>query len=214
MFEEALSLVLNHEGYYANVAGDTGGETYRGISRRYHPDWAGWRIVDYQKNLNNGKLPHNYHVKDMALDSMVADFYKKNFWDRIYLDMVKDSNLQQIIFDAFVNSGSNAIKLLQNVLNNSFGLKVSVDGAVGNETIQAVNRVNPQLLFDAYKQARKDYYYRVAQNGQNLKFLPGWLKRIGSFNYTAVAIPIGLIIGAAGLFFLIHYLNKQHEKNN
>jgi lysozyme family protein len=201
MFEKALQTVLKHEGYYANVSGDTGGETYRGISRRYHPTWPGWKIVDYEKSLKGGNLPHNHRIFNVVLDNMIADFYRRYFWEKIQLDQVRDNSLQEIIFDAYVNSGGNAIKLLQDTLNTNFGKSLMVDGAAGPMTIAAINSVNAEQLFNYYKKARERYYYQIAQSGQNLKFLPGWLKRIGAFNYSAVVLPIGLIIGVAGLFF-------------
>lgn len=212
MFLQALNLVLAHEGYYANVTGDTGGETYRGISRRYHPSWNGWQIVDQEKNAKGGKLPHNHRIINSFLDQLIQDFYRQNFWDKIFLDAVKDSSLQIIIFDGYVNMGGNAVKLLQEALNQ-FGHQLKVDGAIGAKTIAAINTTNAQQLFNAYKTLRESYYHRIAKNGDNSKFLKGWLKRIQSFNYTTISLSL-MLVTAVGLFFLIRYLNKGDGKNS
>ena len=45
-FLSALAFTLSEEGGYANVAGDTGGETYRGISRNNFSSWEGWPVID------------------------------------------------------------------------------------------------------------------------------------------------------------------------
>lgn len=200
MFNDALENVLKHEGYYANVSGDKGGETYRGIARKFHSDWIGWQIIDQEKLNRGGRLPWNHKVQHPLLDGYIARFYKAKFWDRILLDQVNDSNMQNIIFDAYVNMGANAIVLLQRVLN-SLGKNIAVDGGMGPITVAAVNSVNPQILFEAYKKARVDYY-RAIGTGSNAKFLKGWLNRINSFNYKVVGLSIAgaLLVGLAGFF--------------
>ncbi|HBF18469.1 MAG TPA: hypothetical protein DDW81_00145 [Cryomorphaceae bacterium] len=45
-FEWAYRHTSNKEGGYVNDPSDYGRETYRGISRRWHPYWEGWKIVD------------------------------------------------------------------------------------------------------------------------------------------------------------------------
>ncbi|MCT4587295.1 MAG: hypothetical protein N4A71_05690 [Carboxylicivirga sp.] len=202
MFEQALKTVLKHEGYYVNNANDKGGETYRGIARNFHPNWIGWGLVDQEKTFFGGRLNRNQKVDHPLIEKYVADFYKRKFWDRIYLDLVKDPNLQLIIFDAYVNAGGNGIKTLQMTLNRFFGKNLKVDGAQGKLTVAAINSVNPQQLFTAYKGAREDYYKNIA-HGKNAIFLKGWLNRIKSFNYKAVGISAGLLLGLGiGTFFL------------
>ena len=49
-FTKAYALTAAYEGGYVDDPEDAGGETYRGISRRYHPSWQGWQIIDTLKN--------------------------------------------------------------------------------------------------------------------------------------------------------------------
>ncbi len=200
MFEQSIKDTLKHEGYYVNNINDKGGESYRGIARKFHPSWAGWYYVDEAKR-KAGSLPWNYHIENPVLDKLVVDFYKANFWNKIHLDSVKDSSLQSIIFDAYVNSGANGIKVLQRTLNQSFGKNLKIDGAQGAKTIAEINSVNPQSLFEAYKEARKRYYLAIG-TGTNSEFLKGWLNRISSFNYKAVGLSVAgiAVIGLAGFF--------------
>nr|WP_321453595.1 glycosyl hydrolase 108 family protein [uncultured Carboxylicivirga sp.] len=200
MFQQILPEILNHEGYYSNHSNDKGGETYRGIARKFHPSWVGWKIIDEEK-LIKGSLPRNYKSDNPQMETLVAQFYKSKFWDKILLDQVRDTSLQRIIFDAYVNSGGNVIKLLQRVLRDQFGKNIAVDGAQGKMTVAAINSVNPEQLFEAFKVARASYYNAIA-TGDNKVFLKGWLNRLSSFKYTPV-VSSALIIGlAVGSFFL------------
>lgn len=215
MFEKALEITLGHEGGYANVKGDKGGETYKGIARNFFPNWPGWNFVDHEKAANGGTLPRNYFIKDLSLDKLVQDFYYQTFWLPIHLDKVNDSSLQEIIFDFYVNSRNSGIKVLQSVLANQFNQKIAIDGIMGMQTVTAINNCDPEQLFNAIKNARIDFYKRIAKKGDNAKFLRGWLKRIGQFNYVGVGVSVGLLLGAAiAGFFLFKSLAKKNEKSN
>ena len=72
LFEKALLKTSAHEGGYVNDPTDRGGETYRGISRKFYPDWPGWEVVD-------DALAQGREVPNM--DLLVQRFYKKNYWD-------------------------------------------------------------------------------------------------------------------------------------
>ena len=64
----------------------------------------------------------------------------------------------------YVNSGANAVKILQRLLNK-MRLDVTVDGVLGPQTIAAVASAfaaAPNHLVDAYGIARRNYYYALA----------------------------------------------------
>ncbi len=48
-FDIAYRLTMKHEGGYANNKADRGGETYRGIARKFWSGWIGWPLVDDAK---------------------------------------------------------------------------------------------------------------------------------------------------------------------
>jgi lysozyme family protein len=195
-FNEALNIVLSHEGGYANVTGDRGGETYRGISRVNWPNWPGWQIVDQNKPLKNNQV-----IKNTLLENLVSIFYKIQFWDAIEADKLP-SSIRPLVFDFAVNSGTKtAITSLQKVLVDTTGKKIAIDGRIGPQTIALANQLQPKVLFDNYKQARLEFYSKIVENnpGQK-KFLKGWLNRLNSFQYTTV-ITTGLV-----LFSLFAYL--------
>ena len=48
--DQQFDHILRAEGRYANLVGDTGGETYGGVSRNNHPNWSGWHPIDAAKS--------------------------------------------------------------------------------------------------------------------------------------------------------------------
>lgn len=181
-FDELFDGVIKHEGYYANVKGDRGGETYMGVARNLHPDWKGWEII-YAHKEKVGKIRHNAKIYDKELTQMVKDFYRHTFYQAYRIERINNGSLQEIIFDWCVNSGRWGSRGVQRTLNQCFNTDLKMDGIIGNKTIAAINKCEPEILFDAIKAARIKYYHTIAKRGQNHKFLKGWLKRINSIVY-------------------------------
>jgi lysozyme family protein len=166
-FKAAQPYILQYEGGWNNVTGDTGGETYQGISRNNFPNWSGWAIIDAHKPIQYNKV-----IADPVLDGMVNQFYKANFWDKMLGDGIDSQEVATYIYDWKVNAGNNAIKELQKILG------VTVDGGFGTGTLQATNEYQGNLLSDLHD-ARVLYYNRIGVNG-SAKFLNGWLSRANS----------------------------------
>ncbi len=170
-FTQAFPLIAKNEGGYANVAGDTGGETYAGITRKNFPKWGGWSIVDANKPLKN-----NQTIADPNMQNLVESFYKANFWDTVKLDHVNSQRVANFTFDWNVNSGAWAVKALQTAVG------VTADGAVGPMTLNAVNAADEDTLMPKLIAARIQFYENiVARNPSQQKFLKGWTNRANSF---------------------------------
>lgn len=181
-FDELFEGVIKHEGYYANVKGDRGGETYMGVARNLHPNWKGWGIIDAYKETH-GKIKWNFKLDIPELTELVKDFYCKTFYEGYSIEQIQNGSLQEIIFDWCVNSGRYGSKGVQRVLNESFGNTLVVDGIIGRITLSVINSCDSLELFTAIKQARIDFYIAISKRGQNQKFLKGWLKRIETICY-------------------------------
>jgi len=181
-FDELYDRVIKHEGYYANIKGDRGGETYMGVARNLHPNWEGWQIIDDYKSTY--EVPkRNTKIDIPELTAMVKEFYKSTFYDRYNIGYIVSGSLQEIIFDWCVNSGYWGSCGVQKVLNRFFDCDLKLDGIFGKNTVKAINSCHPETLFNAIKSARINYYNTIAQRGQNHKFLTGWLKRINAITY-------------------------------
>lgn len=125
-----------HEGGFANVKGDRGGETYAGVARNMWPKWEGWKIVDKYKPLK-----HNQKIKDVELESMVKLFYKRNFWDKIGGDAIDDQEVAFKLYDFAVTSGQpRSIKNIQEVLG------IPATGVIDSKTIEAINNPTKFLI--------------------------------------------------------------------
>ena len=178
-FDELFDGVIKHEGYYANVSGDKGGETYMGVARNLHPNWEGWEYIDAYKETY-GKIKWNYKIDVPELTQLVKDFYKKTFYEKYRIEGVLDGSLQEIIFDWCVNSGHWGARGVQRVLNQFYNSDLKMDGIIGKHTLSVINNCEAKALFDTIKEARIRYYYTISKRGQNYKFLKGWLKRINA----------------------------------
>jgi lysozyme family protein len=181
-FDELFVGVIKHEGFYANVTGDRGGETYMGVARNLHPKWSGWGIIDSYKAAI-GEIKRNHKIDNPELTQLVKDFYKKAFYDKYNIESINNGSLQEIIFDWCVNSGNWGSRGVQRVLNQFFNADLKMDGIIGKQTLSAINNGEHKALFDAIKMARIRYYYSIAKRGENYKFLKGWLKRIEAIEY-------------------------------
>lgn len=159
-FLPAFERMLVNEGGYrlVKVAGDNGGQTYAGISRKNWADWPGWDEIDA------GRTPDAI---------MVRGFYRANFWSPLSLDDVQDQRIAQTLFDFSVNAGpTTAAKLAQLVV------KATPDGKIGPKTIAALNAASADTFVPMYALAKIARYRDIVtrDRGQS-KFLLGWINR-------------------------------------
>jgi len=183
-FDDAIKVILEREGKYSIDKDDPGGETYRGISRRYHPGWSGWILIDEHKE--DKYFPHNLEA-DGCLFNSVITFYKRVFWDRFQGDLLKPYSLCLEIFDTSVHEGvTQAVTFLQeslSILNRDEKLfpDLLVDGKLGPVTISALNvlinldEIDILLLTMNIRQG--NYLFEKAEeNPVKEKYIRGWLK--------------------------------------
>ena len=177
-FSTAFEKTMKHEGYYSFNKYDAGGETYRGISRRYYPKWKGWLIIDKQKpNINHKEL-----------DPLIRAFYRKHYWNPNLLNAFPQDVANEM-FDTGVNLGRRtAAKFLQqtlNFLNKNKQLFPDLveDGIVGPKTIEALkiihNRKETKLLLKIMNVLQGYHYlsYMKKSPVQEI-FARGWFTRV------------------------------------
>ena len=155
-FQQAVEVVLKHEGGYVNDPTDPGGETNFGISRRSYPD------LDI-RNL----------TREQAIE-----IYRQDFWERWGYDRIRDLAVATKVFDMAVNMGpKRAHTLLQQALG-LIGSPVVVDGILGPQTLKATNEADPSRLLEALRLLSARYYWELVRlDGRRKKFLQGWLAR-------------------------------------
>lgn len=159
-FIQAYERTLGNEGGYklTDIVGDNGGQTYAGIARKFHPDWAGWAYIDR---------------KEIPPTALVRDFYRLNFWLPVGGDQILDQRVAHTIYDFGVNADPRvAVKLAQVIAG------VTPDGSAGPVTISALNNVDPATFHLAFALAKiKRYADIVNKNRTQSKFLLGWVNR-------------------------------------
>lgn len=185
-FNRALKSVLRHEGAYANDHRDPGGETYKGISRIYHPGWDGWRIIDALREKED--FPKTLSA-NRDLEASLASFYRALFWRAVDGDNLADQRLAEELFDTAVNLGAGrAVGFLQrslNVLNRNETLfrDIQEDGSFGENTRRALKAFLSQdstetLLTCLNILQGMHYLDRLRERPDQERFARGWLARV------------------------------------
>lgn len=106
-FNEAVEIILFHEGGYVFHPRDPGGETNFGISKRAYP---------------------NTDIKNLTREQAI-EIYRKDYWEKPGVEKMPEC-LRLLVFDAAVNQGPGAaIGLLQSAIG------VKVTGVVTDEML-------------------------------------------------------------------------------
>ena len=168
-FEDAIDFVLRWEGGYVNDPNDHGGETYRGISRKSHPDWAGWPVVDAHV-LSHGDIIS-------ALEPHVWKFYRENYWDKIKGDQLPSRVAIAVMDWAVHSSVERASRALQNIVG------ASPDGIIGPITVKSVyDYMDKGLSFEIVEERREFLARLVSKRPSDRKFSEGWDNRLDSLS--------------------------------
>lgn len=162
--------ILSWEGGYANVPGDKGGATNKGITI------ATWRTYGYDKD-GDGDID----VNDLKIitDEDFKMILKKNFWNTWKADQIQSQAIANLLVDWIWASGKYGIKIPQQLLG------VTADGIVGPKTIAALNAKDPKSFFTTLWNRRQKFIYNIVKsNPSQKKFLKGWLNRLNGIQYT------------------------------
>ena len=187
-FEESFYKTMGHEGGYVNDPDDAGGETYKGISRKYNPTWNGWILIDDCKKFDFS-MEQCIEMKWDNMENLVLDFYKKKYWNPWWGDKIDDQTIANEMFDTSVNIGiSRAVKFLQkslNCLNRNGKLYSDIieDGDFGQNTFQAYKSLptkDHEILFKMMNVLQGMHYINyMTKSPAQEKYARGWFKRVG-----------------------------------
>lgn len=179
--QEIATQIVAREGGFVNDPDDPGGATNHGVTlgtlRRLGLDLTGDAEID---------------VADVRA---VSQQQAEQIFIRHYFEAPGIATLPQVlqasVFDMYVNAGSNAVRILQQLLGQ-MGYSVAVDGVIGPQTATAAQQaaaVDGQALRDAYGVARRNYYFRLAdRRPASRKYARsragtkgGWIRRAEEF---------------------------------
>jgi len=188
-FKTAYSKTMAHEGNYVHDPDDAGGETYKGIARKYNPSWDGWKVIDdCKKMISCDKFPQCLDEKQDLQDS-VHSFYKEKYWDVNKLDNFPSQEVAEEMFDTGVNMGiGRAAKFLQkslNYLNRNGKLypDLIVDGDIGGKSLSAVDKIfhdgDDKILLTMLNVLQGNHYMQyMDKDPVQRKYARGWFRRV------------------------------------
>lgn len=194
IYNKAHSFTMTMEGGFANHPHDSGGMTYKGITKRWAPNWVGWKVIEralaehpdlaipYKKppvtlRAFNAELETNEF-----LQGKVSEFYYERYFKPVGGDVLPDA-LACVMFDASVLTGvKRSVKNLQKSLVLHYGLSITIDGIFGNNTNNAVKEaIRAEGLNSLVKSVILEYGDTLKESAKvnnNRTFLLGWMERI------------------------------------
>jgi len=191
-FTKALNNLMVAEGGYVFNPKDPGGETYKGISRKYHKNWSGWQqidpIVDYLSYRFYGaelQSKINDQLKaNSELNKKVKEFYYNNYWDKFNGDKlpyeVAEEMLEQsVLLGTWKTAGKNLQKAL-NLLNRNGKIfkDLKVDGLIGRKSLDAVNKIKPKRLVKVLNGIQFCRLKKAMEENPEKEIFVGWFDRI------------------------------------
>lgn len=195
-----IPFTLQYEGGYANVSGDKGGETYRGITRKNWPNWSGWATVDRVRPKHNQIIPE--------LESAVKAFYFTNYFKSKGFDKINSVKVAAALFDFAVHGGYSC-KKLQQILNSKFNAGLTIDGGMGASTITAINKANADQLAALIMAWRENHLTAIVdKDPTQQKFYNGWMNRLKSLTGALSIIrknPVTTFIALAVIGLILYY---------
>ena len=184
-FTKAHKKTGRHEGQYARLRHDRGGETYAGIARAHHPEWSGWIIIDGHKTMPD--FPANLATAP-ELPGMLAGFYRQEYWRPIGGDQIADQAIADELFDTAVLHGpAVAGRFLQRCLNTlNRGQKLypdlTVDGRIGPATLATLALLpgpDIDLLYKQLNVLQGAYIIEIMERDPTQEdFCRGWFTRV------------------------------------
>lgn len=169
--------IVAREGGFVNDPDDPGGATNFGVT------------IHTLRRLRPGQQIGVNEVRALTREDAIG-IYIEHYFRRPRIAELPEP-LWPTVFDMYVNAGANAVRILQRLFIE-MGLQIAADGVIGPQTIAAAHRAQemaPAHLVDAYGIARRDYYYRLAdQRPASRKFARrrdggkgGWITRAEEF---------------------------------
>lgn len=153
------------------------GLTFYGIYESAHPNWEGWEYIYLMFKKYSGDLERTSVacVQNSHLIESVEDFYFKNFWQPLRLNLLESQKIAEEMYFFYINTGKKrkTIKMAQLLVG------AEPDGFIGVETITKLNNFDEKEFDRAYDLKELEYYARLVQANPSryLLNLVGWIRR-------------------------------------
>lgn len=172
--DSTLDEILVSEGGFQNRPKDTG---------NYRPDGT---LIGTNRGVTPNALaefkgvdPNTITEADIkaVTEDEARQIFKQLYFDKPKLNQLP-VNLQEAVFDMQVNSGRNAVRILQKLAGMP---KDKRDGYVGPETLRAIQGAN--ITNEQYADARIEFYNNLVKSDPNQygENLAGWIARANKY---------------------------------
>jgi lysozyme family protein len=181
-FKESMKILaqLEHENDNSKMLHQNGGEnglTFWGIYQSAHPNLTLWNIIKgYLISHKDIKIASKLLAENKDVMNSVYDFYKKEFWDKMNLDLVISQHKANEIFCFGVNvNWITAVKETQRLLGFNSS---NVDGLMGMVTLSKLNNFSEKGFDIEFDKVEIAYYDLIIKRKPYLaKNLKGWKNR-------------------------------------
>lgn len=168
-FDKALTLVLKHEGGWADNPNDRGGPTMKGVT-----------LGTFRSLVKADATKEDLRKISTA---QLGVIYRRHYWDKV-LGSKLPGGVDYAVFDFAVNSGwSRAAKFLQKVVG------AKVDGRVGPATLAAVEAMGRKEIITALCDRRLAWLKTLKGKKGWPTFGKGWGRRVADVRVAALAMP-------------------------
>lgn len=159
-FQKAFEHILSVEGMVVSLE-----EHDRGLISKFGITLIAW--AEYKK-----KTVRFDEIRKLTI-AEARRFYREVYWEGLGLRRIKSLEMAIAIFDQCVHRGKfGGVELAQRALN------MKTTGVMGEDTILALNSVDPQEFIQAFfRQAQRSYLILVQRDLNQMKFLKGWFER-------------------------------------
>jgi len=189
-FDIAYGETEIREGGYVNDPVDKGGETHRGVARKFNGDWKGWPIIDKIKKDHPADFKDRINASD-ELAELAKELFRIRYWNPVRGDEIPDQHIANKVFDTGVNQGvARSTRYLQEGLNllNRNGKNyadIKVDGKFGDTTMTTLKAFlkleedRPDYLLKVLNLLQASFYMDIIRKDPTQeRFARGWLNRV------------------------------------
>jgi len=164
------------------------GLTFYGIYETAHPHLEIWEYIYQVLKKINYKTEESLSarraklqraslilVENENLINKVKEFYYKNFWKPLRLDLIESQKIAEEMFFFYVNSG----KKKKTIMMAQLVVGAKADGFIGVETIEKLNKYDVNKFDRFFDLKEQEYHARLVQSNpaEYLLNLVGWLRR-------------------------------------
>lgn len=191
---EMLSFV-EHNNNSSEVLHKNKGETgltFFGIYQTAHPTLSIWNTINsYLKIEPDLKKCGKALVNNREIMQIVYSFYKREFWDKMKLDLVNSQKIADEMFIFGVNTHwKTSAKAAQTIIGFNGN---DVDGFIGSKSLERLNKFDEKMFdieFDKYEIL---HYEDICRRKPHLKVnLKGWKNRAYFVEYKNQNIDFGV----------------------